>query len=104
MSRDSPSNYKSFLILADIPIFVIVGIIIGYFFSAKNPQAQIIGSLGMGIIFFILSLIPVIRLAIRENRSDKQKLNIQKNYFEQESELVKNTLLTDNFKKNDKKE
>ena len=93
MSRTNPSQqYKSFIIIADIPIFVIVGTIIGYYFFGGNNTESAVGALIGAIIFFMLSLIPVFQLALKEHSKDMRSISKKRMKKKKNSERTKNTL------------
>jgi hypothetical protein len=95
-------QYKSFIILADIPIFVIVGTIAGYYlFGGDNSESSSLGALVGAIIFFILSLIPAIKLAYQEHYTDMLSISKKQKQVVNKEETVKNTLFSTKDKKND---
>ncbi|MHA1989369.1 MAG: hypothetical protein ACW981_01735 [Candidatus Hodarchaeales archaeon] len=99
---DRSQQYKSFIILADIPIFVIVGTIVGYYlFGGNNSDSSSVGALGGAIIFFIFSLIPVIRLAYKEHYTDMLSISKNQQKVIENKETVKNTLFSSQNQRED---
>ncbi|OLS28128.1 MAG: hypothetical protein HeimC3_00890 [Candidatus Heimdallarchaeota archaeon LC_3] len=96
-------QYKSFIVLADIPIFVIVGVVAGYYlFGGNNSENSSLGAMFGGFIFFILSLIPAISLALQEHKADKVAFVKNQESFEKRHEIVKNTLFSKEIQKDEK--
>ena len=92
---DRSQQYKSFIILADIPIFVVVGVLVGYYLlGGNNSEESSLGALLGGLTFFVLSLIPAISLALKEHKADKVKYMKRQESFEKRHETVKNTLFS----------
>ncbi len=92
---DRSQQYKSFIVLADIPIFVVVGTIVGYYlFGGDNSESSSIGALMGAILFFIFSLIPAIRLAYKEHSSDMLSISKSQERIIDREEIVKNTLFS----------
>jgi hypothetical protein len=88
-------QYKSFIILADIPIFVIVGAFVGYYLlGGENSESAGFGALIGSILFFILALIPAISLALKEHNTDKQFYSTKQEEMKNKQETVKNTLFS----------
>ena len=92
---DRSQQYKSFIILADIPIFVVVGTIVGYYFlGGLVSGSAALGALLGSISFFILALIPVIKLALQEHNADKKYYTTKEKEIKENKEVVKNSLFT----------
>jgi hypothetical protein len=92
---DRSQQYKSFIVIADIPIFVVVGTIVGYYlFGGNNSESSSFGALIGAIIFFILSLIPAIRLAYKEHYADMLSISKNQQKIVDKEETVKNTLFS----------
>ena len=99
MNNDrSPDSYKKALFIVDLPIFIVVGSLAGYYlFGGNNSNESVLGAIGGAVFFFLLALIPIIKMALREHRQDMKKYGLDKKEEEQISDkdiYVKNTLFT----------
>jgi hypothetical protein len=95
-------KWKSAIYVTDVPIFVVVGVITGYYLGKSiNPLSSSTAEYGAAIgafSFFILSLLPIIRLALQEQRLDKEKSFTEFVKRSQSQIFVKNTLVVDHEK------